>query len=477
MTVPPGRSSASFPVRVLHAHEGDAQVRLSASYGRRTSSAGLTLTPKEPRSLEESPPRLLGHPHYMPAHGHGDAPALDPPRSDASPPDPSSPPDGPAFRRLRDTATSGRSRVRRCRFGKLNDWKGSQSMTTIKPAIHLVRFLVLCAAVAPFTGCTTLTDALFGDVVEVDPPDATPPEVRILVADGYVRRPDPGDFVVTDEDATAVTTSSVHFAVIADDPEGVRFVELLDITIEPTCARTPEGDPPPVPSFSAAPAVVVSGDRIDVPLSSERATTRIPLFRYLNLYGGSRGDSAWCPEDRPLLGNATASFRAQAGNFSDGVTRTAVATLTLIGSGGAGTGPVIGTGGTGGGGSCAGEGDPCRVHPAECFGRGESWQIPGTVQCRSGEPVCVAEAGEDYCTICGGVCGGCAGHSCSAENLCAPGAVCGTVHEPGGTVQRCQSLLVPESSTGGVPCTQINGFCWVPEEVGQAELGCEEGLI
>lgn len=340
--------------------------------------------------------------------------------------------------------------------------------------------LVLCAAAGLLTGCTSVVEALFGDGVDVDPSDPTPPEVRIFVADHIVRDPDPGDFEVTTENRTAVTWPSVHFAVLGEDPQGIRFVELLDISIEPTCAQTPEshdGRPPGVPTFLAAPVVVVPGDRIEVSLSSDRASTRIPLFRYLNLHGGARSASRWCPEDRPLLGNATARLRARAGNFSGGVTETAVATLMLFRTGGGIGGAVIGGGGAGGGVSCAGEGDACRTHPSECFGRGEEWRVPGTIECRRGEPVCVAEAGEDYCTGCGGDCGGCAGHSCSDDALCAPGAICGTVHEPGGTVFRCRSLLVSDPATGEPPCTPINGFCWVPEEVGQAELGCAEALF
>lgn len=331
-----------------------------------------------------------------------------------------------------------------------------------------LKVLALCMLLSLSSACTSVVGALFGSGVDVDPADPTPPEVTIFIADHNVRDSATGDFRVTTEDRTAVTSASVHFAVLAEDAEGVRFVELLDITLEPTCSAIPEsggGRVPGLPSYYAAPLVVVPGDRIDVPLSSDRAITRIPMFQHLDLYGGARSASRWCPEDRPLLGNTTARLRARAGNFSEGVTQTAVATLTLSSGGTVRTG----VGSSGGGDGCEGEGTDCRTHPPECFGRGDSWEVPGTIECRSGEPVCVAQEGEEYCTLCGGNCGGCYGHSCSAEFLCAPGGICGSD-------SRCQTLLNVETSTGGRPCTPIKGFCWLPNDVGRPELICLEAM-
>ena len=89
----------------------------------------------------------------------------------------------------------------------------------------------------------------------------------------------------------------------------------------------------------------------------------------------------------------------------------------------------------------------------------------GRKVCERGRAVCRAEAFRDYCSACGGVCGACVTQSCSTKVPCAPGSVCGVERLPTGSVRRCRSLTVPESTTGRVPCTPRAGMCWLPSEV------------
>ncbi len=344
-----------------------------------------------------------------------------------------------------------------------------------------IRSWLAALACTQLAGCASIVGALFGQGVDVSRADASPPSVRIVVPDTYVRSPAPGDFVVAGESASAWVHAHVGFSAIAEDMQGVRFVEILDIRIEPSCAPTPvsrDGRPPAPPTFLAAPPIVLPGTRIEVPASSMRATTRLPVFRSISLTGGDVTASRWCPPDRPLLGNAVARVRARAANFDSGVSETATASLSLapIRTGGSVGGGVIGSsGGSGSAPTCAGAGTACMTQPAECFGRGPDWRVAGTIECRGSTPVCVATNGSDYCTSCGGDCGACAGQSCSATAPCAPGAICAIEPRLGGSVQRCRSLLVPETSTGNRPCTPISGFCWLPSEAGRPELICSEG--
>ena len=137
--------------------------------------------------------------------------------------------------------------------------------------------------------------------------------------------------------------------------------------------------------------------------------------------------------------------------------------LTEGGTGGSSsssTPPRIGSSG-----SCEGEGDACTVRPVECSGRETGFTVPGRKVCERGRAVCRAEAFRDYCSACGGVCGACVTQSCSTKVPCAPGSVCGVERLPTGSVRRCRSLTVPESTTGRVPCTPRAGMCWLPSEV------------
>ncbi len=173
------------------------------------------------------------------------------------------------------------------------------------------------------TGCESVVDALFGERVDVDRGDTTPPNVQIAVASAYVRSP-PGNFVVTNTDREAQVNNPLAIAAIGDDPEGVQFVEILDISIEPTCSRIVGSPPGSVFTENiVAPTVVSPGWRNEIPLTSSVATTRMTVTRILSLRSG------WCPASHPRLVGAVASVRARAGNFGNDVSETAIASLTM----------------------------------------------------------------------------------------------------------------------------------------------------
>jgi hypothetical protein len=127
--------------------------------------------------------------------------------------------------------------------------------------------------------------------------------------------------------------------------------------------------------------------------------------------------------------------------------------------------------------SCLSEGEPCMVHPQECTARGADWEVPGTIQCVNEQPVCMAQAGEDYCNVCGGICGACENQLCSRTNLCAPtDLVCGPQASGGSLTQVCRSLRAEDVRLGRDPiCPIPTGFCWTPDEVGQMLLACRFG--
>jgi hypothetical protein len=117
--------------------------------------------------------------------------------------------------------------------------------------------------------------------------------------------------------------------------------------------------------------------------------------------------------------------------------------------------------------NCEGYGEECSVHPEECDGRGTSWMVTGTIECRKGKGVCVATPGKDYCTGAGGEdgrCGGAYGNSCSVNGagdhrLCAPGLVCA------------------RSESGGYQCNWgcavKSEWCYMPDELSQQPgFGC-----
>lgn len=119
--------------------------------------------------------------------------------------------------------------------------------------------------------------------------------------------------------------------------------------------------------------------------------------------------------------------------------------------------------------TCEGQGSACKVHPAECRGRGTDWIVSGTIQCVSGKPKCVAVAGKDYCNWCGKDCGGCLYDSCSKQNLCSPGQQCVNYRHTLYAQPRWQCQTI------GFGCTKIPNLCWTKDEVGIAQLGCKEG--
>lgn len=201
------------------------------------------------------------------------------------------------------------------------------------PHLSSTARLGLIGVVLLLAGCASLSEALFGRPVTVDRSDSSPPTVQILIADVYVRDPDPGDFVVTTADASACTHPRIIMAVSADDPEGVRYVQLDDITIDPTCAPIPvrrsDGRPPPPPTFTRAPTVTVAGERTGLPDSSATAQTRITHLKQLYLAQALYERSSFCPADRPIIGGARVRVTARAGNFGGGTAESGQATLSL----------------------------------------------------------------------------------------------------------------------------------------------------
>lgn len=345
------------------------------------------------------------------------------------------------------------------------------------PIPNRIRFGVCSIGAIGLAGaCAPILSALFGESVPVNVNDSTRASVQINVPDAYIRTP-AGDFIVRGADAQARAEGQyVTFSVIGEDPEGVRFVQLNEIVITPWCAERPVssgGRPPPPPSPRPAPAYGLRGDRIETSGADGTATTRIPLTRTVGvtLYV----ETTRCPSDRPIIHGAEVRLRGLAGNFGSlppAETGEALIRIGYTGGGQFGGGAVIGGGGgsgSGGSSSCAGEGDACRVHPSECDGRGDDFMVDGRIVCRGGEPVCEASEGSDYCAICGGACGGCAGDSCVTDADCAPLGVCARSTTPGGP-NHCNSLLAPEPSTGNPVCSYHSGMCWRPSELNDDEV-------
>ena len=173
------------------------------------------------------------------------------------------------------------------------------------------------------SSCTSVVDALFGDSVDVDTSDTSPPNIQIFVAGAYVRTP-PGNFIVTNVDREAQVQDPFAVSAIGEDPEGIQFIELLDINIVPTCSRIVGRSPGPVFTENrVASAIIESGRRNEIPLSSPVATTRMTVTRTITLRSGL------CPTSHPRLVSALARVRARAGNFGSIVTDSAIASLTM----------------------------------------------------------------------------------------------------------------------------------------------------
>lgn len=120
--------------------------------------------------------------------------------------------------------------------------------------------------------------------------------------------------------------------------------------------------------------------------------------------------------------------------------------------------------------TCEGKGNPCKVHPPECIGRGSDWVVNGTIECSAdGKARCTAEHGKDYCNRCGGDCGGCFGEGCFQSFLCSPDQQCVNYRTSINATPRWQCREI------GQGCTRVQGLCWTKEEVGKAQVGCVEG--
>lgn len=323
------------------------------------------------------------------------------------------------------------------------------------------------------SGCDSVVQALFGESVTVDRNDSSPPTVRLIITDVYVKDPHPGDFIVTNTARSAWIEPSIILSVVADDPQGVKYAQLDEISIEPMCSRVPmsrDGRPPAPPSYTSAPAVSVPGEWNGLPDDSTTATTRITLVKRLTVVPRLHMVSGFCPADRPQLGGATIRVRARAGNFAGRLSQTHVATLTLTRSSGVSVGGGISGGTPEPTPACTGEGSACMTHPSQCEGRGDDWQAPGTIECVGGEPVCVSQPGVHFCTACGQTvagasCGGCEGHSCRTDADCTVTAVCDTLSAEGG---RCRGFVREACPSG----TAINGLCWQPSENMNKSLAC-----
>lgn len=174
-------------------------------------------------------------------------------------------------------------------------------------------------------GCAPIIDALVGERVEVDRNDSTRPAVRISIGRAYLvdRSRRTGPFEVTGIDRAAAVYDPLVISAIGDDPEGVQFVELLDISIEPTCfyiTPTPTGT---TGVSAVAATVTVPGIRTEIPLSSTVATNRMFATKTLVL------SKHWCPSTHPGIASAVARVRARAGNFGELEARSATAILSI----------------------------------------------------------------------------------------------------------------------------------------------------
>ena len=117
-------------------------------------------------------------------------------------------------------------------------------------------------------------------------------------------------------------------------------------------------------------------------------------------------------------------------------------------------------------------GTSCSVHPEECFGRDEGWTVSGTYQCLGSEVKCIAEEWKDYCMAAGGICGGQWGDSCSKTSPCGPGLECRL--DSSNPSYRYTCFTINDTYHLSMPCTEIKGFCYTPDDVGKANLGCLE---
>jgi hypothetical protein len=189
--------------------------------------------------------------------------------------------------------------------------------------------LALGAVLLIASGCDSTTDTLFGRSVPVDAGDITEPSVKILIADPYVKQPASGVLTTETGRRFARVEPFINIAVVGHDPEGVRFIELDDIIIQPFCStRAPEDGDAASPDQAAAP-VTRPGERIALPGSSQTATTRLTLVEPLHIADGVNQPSPHCPEAHPVLVNAVTRLKARAGNFAGQTRDSGTAVLSL----------------------------------------------------------------------------------------------------------------------------------------------------
>lgn len=339
--------------------------------------------------------------------------------------------------------------------------------------------LVLVLLVA---GCVPILDAIFGDPVPVDESDTSPPTVRILINDIYLTAPE-GDFSVMSADRRAIAWGpSFTFGVAGDDPQGIRYVGYDDIEITARCRNSGTS-----PTYVERAYRTLPGDRVENTGAEGRATTRLLAIKRVVV--DVDDVETRCGSPYPVLSEVVVRLKGIAGHFgtqpevSTGTARISISPPAPPPSGGIvvpprpprdddddddgdeeDDEPTEG---------CAGEGSSCTVTPAECSLRGDDFEVPGTIVCRRGEPVCEAEEGVDYCTRCGGAnfrCGGCSGNSCTDDDDCSILSVCSRGTGPSG-VNVCRSLLTPEVLGAEPRCSPgLSGRCWLPSELGNSEV-------
>lgn len=301
--------------------------------------------------------------------------------------------------------------------------------------------LLIGAALLAVTGACA--GSIFGRNVPIDRNDTTPPTVRIELRDADIDEPD-GPLVVRSEDATATVVRgrrAFQAVAYAEDPEGLRFVELggrfaarcsdgLDTRFEPEASLEPARFPEAPAAGEPAPTT---------------APTRLAVPRQLRF---PKTDSPLCPPERKNLVGVKLRLRAVAANYGpSGPAHSGEVTLIIDDAGRAQTGvgatragpPVSPP-------SCPMEGETCEAAVDACRLRGDDFKVPSRYVCDDGRPVCKPQGGVDYCTNCGGPCGSCG--RCAAETDCAPGDTCTE-----GANRRCNRI-----------CTVLGGMCWLPDE-------------
>lgn len=337
----------------------------------------------------------------------------------------------------------------------------------------LLPLVFLASLVLSMQGCSSFFRGLptiFGDEVEVNLEDSTPPEVRFILSETQFFSPtsSTGRSIIIDEFDTTVRARGNVVSIFADarDRDGISSIRLSG-TVTPICNKPSSGLPGARPGpASFFPVRLIESQFVRNEIIDGNAPDKVFV-----LYGFEIGTtrSEYCPdEDRHRLSGAILELRATAFNFSSDPTVRGARTGDLTVRMGIMPDDDGKDGGDEGDGSaCPGEGDSCQVTPGECSGR-RNFSVPGRIACRNGVPQCRAIIGTDYCVTHGGVCGNRPGQICTSESECNPFSVCGNADGDG--IRRCKSIILPERSTGEAICTPINGACWLPNELGNPSI-------